>query len=677
MDVTKKVILTVALGVLFTSVLPTWVHAAKLFLSPSSGTFTVGSTFDVNIFINTEGQSVNTVSAVLNFPADKLQLVSPTVGQSVINVWTAQPIFNNQTGVIKITGGIPGGINVQSGLVTALTFRVKQVSSSALVKFSDESRVLANDGNGTDVLNSVQNGVYNLILPPPQGPIVSSETHPDQSKWYSRKDVILRWASTSSIETYSYMLDKDPSGVPDDVPEGQNATVTYKNLDDGTHYFHIKSLRDGIWGGITSFGVNIDTQPPAAFKPIFIPSSRTSSKNQIINFQTSDALSGTSYYEIKIISLSPKSPNFSSNNFFIEATSPYQTNLDVGSYDVILRAYDKTGNFREITSRLKVITPIFEIINDQGLRVGGLFVIPWLYVWIILAIVLGLLGLVGWRIERWHHNLDNKRKSRELPADVKSKLETLSIYRKKYGNLVLLICLAGSLLFGQKVHAIDQTKQIQLSPPYISSISQKISNEEIFYVGGKTNEPKVTVIIYLQNLQTGATLNESVISDAKGDWFYRHATFLESGDYVLWTQSKLQDQLSPPSSQVQMSVQKTAIQFGASRFSYELIYLIAAIAFLLVIICLIIFIMYRFWHGRKKHKLFWKEVLEAEESVRRGFAVLKRDIEAELSFIQKSKLGSAISRQLQEKEEHLLKDLGAIQKHIAKEVWDIEQTGHF
>jgi hypothetical protein len=54
------------------------VHAAKFLLSPSSGTFTVGSTFDVSVFLDTEGKPVNTVSAILLFPPDKLQLVPPT-----------------------------------------------------------------------------------------------------------------------------------------------------------------------------------------------------------------------------------------------------------------------------------------------------------------------------------------------------------------------------------------------------------------------------------------------------------------------------------------------------------------------------------------------------------------------------------------------------------------------
>lgn len=672
----KKIVSVCIFSLILSAVWTVPVYATKLLLSPSSGTFTVGSTFDINIFLNTEGKSINTVSTVLFFPADKLQLVSPTIGQSVISVWTAQPIFNNKDGVIRITGGIPGGINVQSGLITSLTFRVKKVASSTLVKFSDESRVLANDGSGTDVLSSVQNGVYNLILPPPAGPIVSSETHPDQSKWYSNKSVILRWASTSSVESYSYMLDQDSEGIPDNISEGNKTTIVYKDLNDGTYYFHIKSLRDGVWGGITSFGINVDTESPAEFSLTFNPSDRTSSTNQIINFQTSDVLSGISYYELRVIPLNQNASIAKKNNqLFVEATSPYQLSLGIGSYDIIVRAHDNAGNYREVTSRLNVVASLFEMVSGQGIRIYDLVIIPWIWFWISLSVLLIMLLFSAWRIKKWHHGFIVRQKSKELPSDIKSQLETLKTYRKKYGNLVLLILLASSLFFVNKVNAVE-SQQIQLSVPFVSSVSRNISNEEIFYIGGKTEDSDVTVIIYLQNLQTGETFNESVVSDSKGNWFYRHPTFLSSGDYLLWTQSKLGNESGPPSSQIQMTVEKTAIQFGASRLSYETIYLIIAIAFLLVILGLIVFILYHAYHGRKKHKLFWKEVREAEESIRRGFAVLKRDIEAELAVMHKAKLSGSISEEVKQKEAHLLKDLDAIQKHISKEVWDIEQTEH-
>ena len=147
-------------------------QATTLTIGPAGGTFSVGSTFDVSIFVNTQGKTINALEINLQFPPDKLQVASSLAGQSIISVWTSQPRFNNQNGTILIAGGIPGGINMSNGLITTITFRVRSVGG-ANIKFSDETKVLLNDGFGTEDLSQTNNGVYQLVLPPPAGPNVS------------------------------------------------------------------------------------------------------------------------------------------------------------------------------------------------------------------------------------------------------------------------------------------------------------------------------------------------------------------------------------------------------------------------------------------------------------------------------------------------------------------------
>lgn len=279
------------------------VEAASLKLGPSAGTLTVGSTFDVSVFLDTESETVNALDVALSFPPDKLQIVSPTTGQSIISVWTSQPRFNNLAGTVNLRGGLPGGIKVSNGLVTTLTFRVRSVGQ-AVVRFLDDSRVLLHDGKGTDALRDTQSGIYNLILPPPQGPIVVSETHPDQARWYPNSSIILNWASDEAAGGYSYVVNDEPVDIPDDISEGAKSSVVYRDLADGTKYFHIKALRGGVWGGTTHYALNIDTTPPAEFEVKIIPGPRTSRAQPIIQFLTTDVLSGLDHYELKIVPLS-------------------------------------------------------------------------------------------------------------------------------------------------------------------------------------------------------------------------------------------------------------------------------------------------------------------------------------------------------------------------------------
>ena len=233
-----------AIGVSFLPQTAKSQNPASLSVSPTSGTFAVGSTFTISLFLNTNGEEVNAIEADLEFPPNKLQVVSPSTGKSLIGIWVTQPTYNNRTGSIKFQGAIPSpGINTSQGLISQITFRATGVGT-AVLKFKDGSRVLLNDGKGTNILGQTTNGVYSLILPPPAGPTVVSQTHPDQEKWYPSRSVSLEWDAEEGIQGYSYSLSDEPVDSPENISEGTRSNVGYKNISDGIHYFHIKKLRN-------------------------------------------------------------------------------------------------------------------------------------------------------------------------------------------------------------------------------------------------------------------------------------------------------------------------------------------------------------------------------------------------------------------------------------------------
>ena len=650
-------------------------QASVLKLQPSTGTFTVGSTFDVSVYLDTEGEFVNAIDVNLEFPARTLQLSSPSTGPSIIEIWTSPPRFNNQTGTIELLGGIPRGINVSNGLIIKLTFRVKS-TGSAIVKFSDASRVLLNDGLGSDSLYQVQNAVFRLALPPPAGPIVVSETHPDQLKWYQQVTVVLSWASAEAVDAYSYMLSAEPVDFPDDTSEGARTGVAYKGLASGKHYFHIKALKDGRWGGTTHFGINIDAESPAEFSVEVKPSPKTKERQPIIQFFTTDSLSGLDHFELKTVPLSShivQTARREDQPLFIEIESPFiLSELELGAYDIIVRAYDNAGNIRETVQRISIVTPLFQFVENEGLRIKDVILIPWLWLWLFLLLLLLISGFFAWWIRRLHHDVDSRRTRAEIPSHVKKQLAELKEYRVKYGKMVILFVVLFStlLLWGEKVSAQD----IEIGPPVVTTVSRNISNDEIFYIGGKTEAPSAEIIIYLQNLQTGETISRTVSSDKRGDWLYRHDTFLSTGTYLLWTQAKLGEQLSPPSPQIQFQVQPTAIQLGASRISFETLYLLISVFLFVILISLIVYIVFHGVQLRAKHHHLRKEIRDVEESIRRGFAVLRRDIEAELAIVKKARMSKELSIEERLQEEQLLRDLDAVEKRIGKEIWDVERV---
>ena len=176
---------------------------ASIYLSPSQGAFAVGATFDISVFVNTGEHDINAVGLDLKFPPDKLQIVNPTAGNSFISIWIDQPKFSNTKGTVSLKGGLPNpGINTSAGLITTITFRAK-ITGNATVSVMESSQVLANDGKGTDLLTSHGQGIYNLFIPPPEGPVIVSISHGDRNRWYKNNNCIFSWSLQDPTITYA------------------------------------------------------------------------------------------------------------------------------------------------------------------------------------------------------------------------------------------------------------------------------------------------------------------------------------------------------------------------------------------------------------------------------------------------------------------------------------------
>ncbi|MCH7759190.1 hypothetical protein IID20_02450, partial [Patescibacteria group bacterium] len=307
----------------------------------------------VSVFVNTGDQDINAVKVSIKFPPDKLQIVSPTAGKSFISVWVSQPEFSNIDGIMNLTGGLPSpGINTSSGLVTTIIFRVKR-PGEANIEFIDSSKVLKNDGQGTNILNSLINGRYKFLIPPPEGPIVTSPTHPDKNNWYNDPNPVFSWTKDEGVDGFSYELNRQSRSIPDNVSEGSHTIQEYSEITDNIWYFHIRA-RKTAWGGTTHFPVLIDTTPPAFFTPKLDFKNIAETERGNISFVTTDNASGIDHYELKIEKLDDNQQSNVTPIFF-EVSSPYRLpSLNAGSYKITVRVYDQTGNWIDGSVTLKV-----------------------------------------------------------------------------------------------------------------------------------------------------------------------------------------------------------------------------------------------------------------------------------------------------------------------------------
>jgi len=362
----------------FLIVFPVQGESASLYLAPSKGTFFVGSTFSVSIYVDTKGNEINAVEVDLRFPPDILQVTTPTAGESFISEWLTPPNYSNIGGTISFKGGIPGGIKTSAGLVSTVTFRAKS-SGLARVEFLDSSKILLNDGKGTPIFTTNFGGVYEILVPPPEGPKIFSPTHYDSDIWYSDSNPQFYWEKEEKLTDFSFSFSQNPQENPDNISEGNATLKFYDEVPDGIWYFHLRAKKNDVWGRTSHFPIKIDTTPPQKFEL------RVDLGSGFVYFDTKDLHSGLDHYEVSILNIS-ETPILSP--FFIEATSPYKIPYQKpGKYNVIVRAYDKAGNSQTAEAKFRIISPALSYIEGKGIQVKGIL-FSWRLIYVILFLFL-------------------------------------------------------------------------------------------------------------------------------------------------------------------------------------------------------------------------------------------------------------------------------------------------
>ena len=155
-----------------------------LILEAPGETIRVGDDFEMDAVIDTDGENIVVVKAIIEYDKEVFELRNIDTSESTFSVGnTCQ--YNNKAcemitrddagGKASITLSKPSpGIKTDSGIIATLTFRALQESSPGLNNFSfnfisagryDDSDMILDDGNGTDTLDSVV-GATVAVLPP-------------------------------------------------------------------------------------------------------------------------------------------------------------------------------------------------------------------------------------------------------------------------------------------------------------------------------------------------------------------------------------------------------------------------------------------------------------------------------------------------------------------------------
>ncbi len=325
--------------------------AATLSLTPPTGSYPLGAPFTTTVMVGSGGVALNAVSGVIAFPKDKLEVVSLGKASSVITYWVREPSYSNLTGRVEFEGVIPNpGFSGLAGRILTVTFRPKIVGVASLDWA--EGAVLANDGEGTNILSGLAGARYVIVpvklkspaseattaLGAPSAPQVTSPTHPDSTLWYRDPDPTFKWELASEITGVNILADHSPSTNPGTISDGRFATYSYQAVKDGTWYFHLRLRNAGGWGDITHFGFKVDTVPPTDLKLIPLEQPDSTAPEVAFTITALDSGSGVDRYEL---SIDGDAPSLWSDNEAHQFISP---KLKPGQHTLLAKVYDRAGN---------------------------------------------------------------------------------------------------------------------------------------------------------------------------------------------------------------------------------------------------------------------------------------------------------------------------------------------
>lgn len=148
--------------------------SATLYFSPASPTYTIGDSFQVSLFVSSADQAMNAAQATINYPTDKLEMISVSTKNSIFSLMVENPVFSNVNGSASFSGIVLNpGYSGKSGRLVTLNLRAKALGQANLSVSS--AQVLANDGLGTNILTSRGGGTVTIIekkvAPEPPKPI--------------------------------------------------------------------------------------------------------------------------------------------------------------------------------------------------------------------------------------------------------------------------------------------------------------------------------------------------------------------------------------------------------------------------------------------------------------------------------------------------------------------------
>ncbi|OGZ35096.1 MAG: hypothetical protein A2174_00420 [Candidatus Portnoybacteria bacterium RBG_13_41_18] len=356
---------------------------ATFALWPDLNTYKTGSTFSVDIMVNTHGQNVVAVSAYINYSPSLFEVisiddVSSSIFGSTSDPKEAEKSIDNTSGKLKITrGGPTPGVNTTNGKVATLTIKGKTDVIPASDNFNFdftagstiESNVILNDGMGTDILSGVYNGRFTFDGTPPANISGFTATPGD-------KQITLGWINPTNPDFAAVKILRKTGSYPVDINDGvsifdsNGTSYIDTGLTNGITYYYKAFSRDAV--GNYSSGAQVSAAPINTVAPAQITNlAATAITARTVKLDWiavgDDGLTGTAAsYDIRYSTVVISAANFSSATQISGAPSPKPSGsaetVTIGgllgntTYYFAIKAVDGSGNASTISNVVNSLT---------------------------------------------------------------------------------------------------------------------------------------------------------------------------------------------------------------------------------------------------------------------------------------------------------------------------------
>ncbi len=155
--------------------LPFFVHAADLSISPNGANFNVGDRVVLKVLVS-GGTPINAVSSNITVPTNIFTIDSITKDSSILNFWVTEPSFSNANGAVTFEGVSLGGFTGSTGEVITLRLRaIKEGNGTVAI---NATQILANDGQGTNVTGSLRGATFTVRSAPVKEVVPEKKAEP-------------------------------------------------------------------------------------------------------------------------------------------------------------------------------------------------------------------------------------------------------------------------------------------------------------------------------------------------------------------------------------------------------------------------------------------------------------------------------------------------------------------